>query len=80
MTQNLVTGVAGFFASRTSASDLSMLTDLLRRGLHQRGEQFFIRISSPGNLDALWADRGFQDVIELIAPLGPGLQASVEQF
>jgi len=63
-----------------SPSNFSLLTDLFRRGLNQRGEQFFIRISSPRELNALWSDRGFLEVIELIAPLGPGLHSTVEQF
>jgi hypothetical protein len=61
-----------------SPSNLSMLTDLWRRGLKQRGEQFFIRISSPHEFDALWRDPGFLEIIELLAPLGPGLSSAVE--
>lgn len=63
-----------------SPSDLSMLTDLWRRGLRQRGEQFFIRISSPLDLDLLWNDPGFQEVIELLASLGPGRRQEIVQF
>ncbi len=63
-----------------SPSDLSMITDLLRRGLRQKGEQYFIRIASSTPLDDLWTDPGFQRVMELVAPLGPGLHAGVDQF
>lgn len=63
-----------------SPSDLSMLTDLLRRGLRQKGEQYFIRIASASPIETLWAEPGFQDILELIAPLGPGLNSTVEQF
>ncbi|HTB80877.1 MAG TPA: exosortase-associated EpsI family protein [Opitutaceae bacterium] len=63
-----------------SPSDLSMLTDLFQRGLRQRGEQYFIRLASPTPIDELWNDEGFQEILELIAPLGPGLHASVERF
>lgn len=63
-----------------SPSNFSLLTDLFRRGLNQRAEQFFIRISGPGDFDELWRDPGFQDVLEHIAPLGPGLNATMERF
>jgi hypothetical protein len=63
-----------------SPTDLSMLTDLLRRGFRQKGEQYFIRIASESPLDGLWSDAGFQDVLELVAALGPGLNPGVEQF
>lgn len=63
-----------------SPSDMSMLTDLLHRGLRQKGEQYFIRIASPAPLDQLWNDDGFQEILELVAPLGPGLHANVERF
>lgn len=63
-----------------SPSDLSMFTDLLRRGLRQKGEQYFIRIASRNELDQLWNDEGFQEIMELLAPLGPGLHSSAEQF
>jgi hypothetical protein len=63
-----------------SPSNLSLFTDLLRRGLNQRAEQFFIRISSPGGFDELWPDAGFQEILEHLAPLGPGLHAAIERF
>lgn len=63
-----------------SPSNFSLLTDLLRRGLNQRAEQFFIRISSPASFEDLWQETGFQEVLEHIAPLGPGLNATVERF
>jgi hypothetical protein len=63
-----------------SPSDLSMLTDLYRRGRRQRGEQYFIRVASPAPLDQLWPDEGFQEILGLIAPLGPGLHPDVDHF
>jgi len=63
-----------------SPSDLSMVTDLLRRGLRQKGEQYFIRIASSTPLDELWTDPGFRRVLEAVAPLGPGLHAVVDRF
>ncbi len=63
-----------------SPSDLSILTDLLHRGLRQKGEQYFIRVASRIPIDQLWNDRGFQQILGLIAPLGPGLHSDVEQF
>lgn len=63
-----------------SPSDLSMLTDLWRRGLRQKGEQYFIRISSPTPLEPLWQDEGFQEVMEQVVRLGPGLSATVDRF
>lgn len=63
-----------------SPSDLSMVTDLMKRGLKQRGEQFFIRIATPGQLEPLWNDQGFRDIIELIAPLGPGLTSAIQKM
>lgn len=63
-----------------SPSNLSMLTDLLQRGLRQKGEQYFIRLSSPVSLESLWRDDGFQEILELIAPLGPGLTANAVRF
>jgi hypothetical protein len=59
---------------------LSKLTDLFRRGLRQKGEQYFIRIASSTPLDRLWGDDGFQEILELVAPLGPGLHADVERL
>jgi len=61
-------------------SQLTTLNALFRHGLSHKGEQYFIRIASPGPLDDLWADEGFQELMELIAPLGPGLNSSVERM
>jgi hypothetical protein len=63
-----------------SPSDLSVLDDIVHRGLRQKGEQYFIRISSPAPLDSLWNDEGFQEVMEQIALLGPGLSSTAENF
>ena len=56
-----------------SPSDLSMLTDLLHLGFRLKGEQYFIRINSATSLETLRQDEGFQQILELLAPLGPGL-------
>jgi hypothetical protein len=53
-------------------SPLSMFHDLLEFGLDQMGEQYFIRVSSPNGIKMLWPDEGFQEIVELILPLGPG--------
>ncbi|HEY9154658.1 MAG TPA: exosortase-associated EpsI family protein [Opitutaceae bacterium] len=61
-------------------SRASMLTDLMSRGLAQKGEQYFIRITSPKGFEDLWNDDGFREVMELIGPLGPGLSNRLEGF
>jgi hypothetical protein len=53
-----------------SPDNLSMLTDLLKRGIHQRGEQYFIRVASSSPLAELWSDPGFQEVMSKVAGLG----------
>ena len=63
-----------------SPGDLTILTDLWERGLHQKGEQYFIRISSRTRLEQLWEEDGFQEILELMAPLGPGLNPAIERF
>ncbi len=59
---------------------LSKLSELFTFGLHQKGEQYFIRITSPDPLEQVANDDGFQEILELIAPLGPGLHLHVEHF
>jgi hypothetical protein len=61
-------------------SRASILTDLMSRGLAQKGEQYFIRITSPNGFNDLWADDGFREIIELIGPLGPALSTRLEGF
>ncbi len=61
-------------------SQLTTLSALLRHGLGHKGEQYFIRIASQSPLDALWSDEGFQEIMELVEPLGPGLDSRVERF
>jgi Protein of unknown function (DUF3485) len=63
-----------------SPGDLTMLTDLLHRGLRQKGEQYFIRIASNTPLENLWPDRGFLEIMELVAQLGPGLTSEIDYF
>jgi hypothetical protein len=59
-------------------SQLNALKAVLRHGLNQRGEQYFIRIASRSPPDEYWNDEGFQEVMELIAQLGPGLDSTGE--
>lgn len=61
-------------------SRFSMLTDLMSRGFRQKGEQYFIRITSPADFSQLWGDEGFGEIIDLIGPLGPGLSTKLEGF
>lgn len=63
-----------------SPGDLTIFTDLLKLGLKLKGEQYFIRLSSPEPLESLIGDDGFQQILELIAPLGPGLDPSLVEF
>jgi len=71
---HIVNGYSVTYNADGLPGPFSMLADLKKYGLHQKGEQYFIRISSPTDLDTLWHDDGFQEILELIAPLGPGLQ------
>lgn len=48
----------------------AVFKDIKTFGLRQKREQFFIRISSNLPLDKLWADPGFQDLLQSIAALG----------
>lgn len=61
-----------------SPSDLTMLTDLLKRGLRQRGEQYFLRVASSTPLSELWLDSGFQEVISRVVQLGPDSAQEIE--
>lgn len=63
-----------------SPGDLTIFTDLLKLGLKLRGEQYFIRISSPEPLETLAEDDGFQQILELVAPLGPGIDPTLLEF
>ena len=66
------------FSSEGGLSQLNTLKAVLLHGLSQRGEQYFIRIASRSPPDEYWNDEGFQEVMELVAPLGPGLDLSGE--
>jgi hypothetical protein len=77
---HILDGRAVSFSSDSSHSQLTTLGSVFRRGFNQKGEQYFIRIASRSPLDDLWKDEGFQEIMELIAPLGPGLHSSVDRF
>jgi hypothetical protein len=61
-------------------SDFSKLTDLVNLGLRQKGEQYFIRISSATPFQELGTEEAFQQIMELVAVLGPGLKTEVEHL
>jgi hypothetical protein len=50
----------------------AMFSDLFKRGLNQRREQWFIRISSPEPLSRLGRDAGFQAVLAKLREAGLG--------
>jgi hypothetical protein len=77
---HILNGRAIVYSSEGTHSQLTTLGALFRLGLSHKGEQYFIRIASQSPLDELWNDEGFQELMELIAPLGPGLNSSVERF
>lgn len=61
-------------------SQLATLKSLIRHGMTHKGEQYFIRLSSETPLEQLWTDEGFQAIMELISPLGPGLVSEAEPY
>ncbi len=77
---HILNGRAIIYSPEGTHSQLTTLGALFRLGLNHKGEQYFIRIASSSPLENLWNDEGFQEVMELIAPLGPGLHSSVERF
>lgn len=48
----------------------AVFRDLFNKGLNQRLEQYFIRISSNVPFEEIWNDPGFQAVIDSLLPLG----------
>jgi hypothetical protein len=77
---HILSGQAVDFGSDGAPSQQTTLEAVLHHGLNQKGEQYFIRIASRSTLDDLWNDEGFQEIMELIAPLGPGLHSTVDRF
>jgi hypothetical protein len=77
---HILNGRAILYSSDGTHSQLTTLNALLRHGLRHKGEQYFIRIASRSTFDELWNEEGFQEIMELIAPLGPGLESTVERF
>ena len=77
---HILNGRAIVYSTNGSLSQLTTLSALFRHGLDHKGEQYFIRIASRSPLDDLWNDEGFQEIMEFIAPLGPGLDAGVESL
>jgi hypothetical protein len=77
---HILNGRAIVYSADGTHSQMTTLRALLRFGLRHKGEQYFIRIASQGPLDDLWNDEGFQEIMELIAPLGPGLDSNVERI
>ena len=77
---HILNGRAIVYSADGAHSQLTTLNALFHHGLSHKGEQYFIRIASAMPLDELWNDEGFQEIMELIAPLGPGLQSTAENF
>jgi|GEM_PF-150845 len=71
---HIVNGRATVYNPDGLPKPLSLLTDLKRYGLDQRGEQYFLRLSSTTPPDQLWNDEGVEEILELLAALGPGLE------
>jgi len=63
-----------------SGTQLVTIKALLRQGIAHKGEQYFIRLSSPIPPGQLCQDGGFQAIMELVAPLGPGLSSGIETY
>jgi len=61
-------------------TQLATIKSLLRHGMTHKGEQYFIRLSSQVPPAQLWTDGGFQAIMELVAPLGPGLNSGIETY
>lgn len=77
---HIFNGQAIIYNPDGSPSDLSVLEDIWRRGLRQKGEQYFIRVSTTGSMEELWSDEGFQEVMEQLVKLGPALHPNIEHF
>ena len=77
---HILNGRAIIYSTDGTPSQLTTLHALFRHGFSHKGEQYFIRIASRSALDELWNDEGFQEIMELVAPLGPGLDPHVERL
>jgi len=77
---HILNGRAIVYSPEGTQSQLTTLGALFRLGMSHKGEQYFIRVASGSPLDDLWNDEGFQEIMELVAPLGPGLHSTVDRF
>lgn len=77
---HILDGKAIFYSPDGPPSQWTTLKSVFHRGLSQKGEQYFIRISSQLSPKQLWGDDGFQAMMELVAPLGPGLSSDLAHF
>jgi hypothetical protein len=77
---HIVNGRTVFYSGDGPPSQLTTIKSLFRHGMSHKGEQYFIRISSKTPFDQLWQEEGFQAIMELVAPLGPGLSSELEPF
>ena len=77
---HILDGRAIIYSPDGTPSQLDTFQSLLRHGLGHKGQQYFIRLASAQPLDTLWNDPGFREILELVAPLGPGLDANAEPY
>ena len=71
---HILDGRAISYSADDAHNQMNTLGAVFRMGLDQRGEQYFIRLSSGRPFEEVWNDEGFQEILELTAALGPGLQ------
>lgn len=78
---HIVGGVAHWYGGErlnTQSSLTSVLEDVRKFGLNVHREQFFVRITSPQAMDALWEQDGFQRVMADLAELCLAMPAGAD--
>jgi hypothetical protein len=58
------------YRTGTTPPVTAILRDIWQKGLNQRQEQYFIRVSSNVPFDEIWHDQGFEEVMAALLPLG----------
>lgn len=58
------------YRTGTTPPSSAILKDIWEKGLNQRQEQYFIRVSSNVPFDEIWHDEGFEEAMTSLLPLG----------
>lgn len=75
---HILNGQSIVYSADGPPSQIATIKELFRHGYAHKGEQYFIRLSSEIPPNLLWTDEGFQSILELIAPFGPGFVSKAD--